>query len=130
VIAVDTSALVAIVLGEPDAERLRDALDHPRILVSAVSLTEARMVLEGRAGLDAARDLALLLEECEAVVVAYDERHASLAHVAWQRFGRGNGHAARLNFGDCMAYATAKLANAPLLFKGDDFLQTDIASAL
>jgi ribonuclease VapC len=129
VIVADTSALVAVVLGESDAERFRDALSADTIIVSAVSVTEGRMVVESRAGLDAARDFEQLLAECDATVTAYDEDHAVVAHAAWQRFGKGR-HPASLNLGDCMAYATAKVAGAPLLFKGEDFAQTDIASAL
>jgi ribonuclease VapC len=128
VIVVDTSALVAVILGEPDAERFRDALSGDAVAVSAVSVTEALMVLESRAGLDATRDLEHLLQQCEATIVAYDAHHTAAAHAAWQRFGKGR-HPASLNFGDCMAYATAKLSGAPLLYRGNDFAQTDVAAA-
>ena len=128
-IVVDSSALVAVVLGEPDAEVFRDVLGTGVIALSAASLTETRMVVESRAGMDATRDLDLLVADAEIDVVAYDSAHAEAAHAAWRRFGKGR-HPASLNLGDCMAYATARLAGAPLLFKGDDFAQTDIASAL
>lgn len=128
-IVADSSALVAVVLGEPDAEVFRDVLGTGVIALSAASLTETRMVVESRAGMDATRDLDLLVADAEIDVVAYDSAHAAVAHAAWRRFGKGR-HPASLNLGDCMAYATARLAGAPLLFKGDDFAQTDIVSAL
>lgn len=128
-IVADSSALVAVVLGEPDAEVFRDVLGTGVIALSAASLTETRMVVESRAGMDATRDLDLLVADAEIDVVAYDSAHAAVAHTAWRRFGKGR-HPASLNLGDCMAYATARLAGAPLLFKGDDFAQTDIVSAL
>lgn len=128
-IVADSSAPVAVVLGEPDAEVFRDVLGTGVIALSAASLTETRMVVESRAGMDATRDLDLLVADAEIDVVAYDSVHAAAAHAAWRRFGKGR-HPASLNLGDCMAYATARLAGAPFLFKGDDFAQTDIASAL
>ena len=128
-IVADTSALVAVVLGEPDAERYRDALIDNPVAVCAVSMTEARIVLHARQGLDAVQDLDELLTECAAQIIGYDASHALVAHTAWERFGKGR-HPAGLNFGDCMAYATAHRAKAPLLFKGNDFTRTDIASVL
>lgn len=127
-IVVDTSALVAIVLGEPDGERFRDALEHATVAVSAASVAEARIVIDSRAGGDGVRDLSELLEVCEVTVIPFDEPHALAAHAAWRRFGKGR-HPARLNLGDCMTYATSKLADSPLLFKGEDFLQTDVTPA-
>ena len=118
-----------MVLGEPDAEVFRDVLGAGVIALSAASLTETRMVVESRAGMDATRDLDLLVADAEIDVVAYDSVQKTVAHAAWRRFGKGR-HPASLNLGDCMAYATARLAGAPLLFKGDDFAQTDIVSAL
>lgn len=127
-IAADTSALVAVVLGEPDAERFLAALESDSVALSAVSLTEATIVAEARQGPDATRDLDLLVSAVVDRLVAVDEAHARLAVAAWRRFGKGR-HPAGLNLGDCFAYATASLANVPLLFKGDDFTQTDLRSA-
>ena len=127
-IAADTSALVAVVLGEPDAERFLAALRSDAVSISAVSLTEASIVAEARQGADAARDLELLAAAVVDRVVAVDEAHARAAAGAWRRFGKGR-HPANLNFGDCFAYATASLANLPLLFKGNDFAQTDLRAA-
>jgi ribonuclease VapC len=128
-IAADTSALLAVVLGEPDAERFLAALQSDAVAISAVSLTEALIVAEARQGPDAARDLELLVAGTVDRVVPVDEAHARAAAGAWRRFGKGR-HPAGLNFGDCLAYATASLANLPLLFKGDDFAQTDLNAAL
>jgi ribonuclease VapC len=128
-IAVDTSALVAIVLGEADAEQFLDALTASPARLSAVSLVEARIVVEARQGLDAARDLQLLLESSVDTIVPVDEIHALAATAAWRRFGKGR-HVASLNFGDCFAYALARIDDVPLLYKGQDFAQTDVASVL
>lgn len=127
-IAVDTSALVAIVLGEPDAEGLARILQTDTVAVTAAALFEASMVVESRHGPDGARDLRSLLGELRVQVVAVDEEMAQAAHQAWRRFGKGR-HPAGLNFGDCFSYALAKTWDVPLLFKGDDFTQTDVASA-
>lgn len=127
-IAADTSALVAVVLGEPDAERFLARLQSDAVAISAVSLTESLIVVEARQGPDAGRDLELLVAGAVDRIVAADEAHAREAAAAWRRFGKGR-HAAALNFGDCFAYATASLANLPLLFKGDDFSQTDLRAA-
>jgi ribonuclease VapC len=128
VIAADTSALVAVVFGEPEAERFLEALRSDSVAISAVSLTEALMVSEARQGPDASRDLELLVAGVVDRVVGVDDAHARVAAGAWRRFGKGR-HPAALNFGDCFSYATASLANLPLLFKGDDFKQTDLRAA-
>lgn len=127
-IAVDTSSLVAVVLGEPEAERHLDRLRHGPAQLSSVSLVEATIVVDARQGADAVRDLELLVD-ATIDIVAVDVAHARAAVAAWRRFGRGR-HPAGLNFGDCFSYALARLADAPLLYKGDDFTQTDIAAAL
>jgi ribonuclease VapC len=127
-IAADTSALTAVVLGEPDADRFLQALRSDSVLISAASLMEASIVVEARQGMDATRDLGILVEAVVEQIVPVDELHARAAVGAWRRFGKGR-HPAALNFGDCFAYAAASLADAPLLFKGDDFAQTDLRSA-
>jgi ribonuclease VapC len=128
VIAVDSSALIAVVLGEPDAERFLAALESDSVSLSAVSLTEASIVAESRQGADATRDLELLVAGVVDRVIPVDEAHARVAVAAWRRFGKGR-HPAGLNLGDCFSYATASLANSPLLFKGNDFAQTDLRIA-
>lgn len=128
-IAVDTSALVAVVLGEEDAEQFLGALRGAETQLSAVSWVEAQIVVEARQGPDATRDLQLLVEATIDEIVAVDEVHAGAAVTAWRRFGKGR-HPAALNFGDCFAYALARLDGVPLLFKGKDFAQTDVESYL
>jgi ribonuclease VapC len=129
VIAVDTSSLVAVVLGEDDAERHLDQMQQHPCALSTVSLVEAAIVVEARQGMDAARDLDLLVEGAIDTVVPVDVAHARAAVAAWRRFGRGR-HPASLNFGDCFSYALAHIAGVPLLYKGKDFGQTDVVAAL
>ena len=128
-IAVDTSALVTVVLGESDAERYLDGLQRSPARLSAVSLAEAAIVVEARQGPDAARDLALLVEATIDTIVSVDVDHARAAVAGWRRFGKGR-HPAGLNFGDCFSYAVARLGDIPLLYKGGDFAQTDLAAVL
>lgn len=127
-IAVDSSALVSVVLGEPDAEQFLAAMQRDYSLLSASNRVEAAIVVEAKQGPDAARDLDLLVESLIDEIVAVDARQARVAIGAWQRFGKGR-HPAALNFGDCFAYALATSHGLPLLFKGDDFSQTDVARA-
>jgi ribonuclease VapC len=128
VIAVDTSALLAVVFGEQDAERYLASMRATAAIVSAVSLTEALIVTEARQGPDGRRDLELLVDGVVDRIAPIDDVQARAAAAAWRRFGKGR-HPASLNFGDCFAYASATLANVPLLFKGDDFTQTDVRAA-
>ena len=126
---VDTSALVAVVLGEPDAEaHLRSMATAETLAVSAATLTEALVVVEARQGREAATDLVALLAELEAEVVPFDEAQAGLAASAWRRFGKGR-HPAGLNLGDTFSYALAAVRGEPLLFKGRDFAATDVTQA-
>lgn len=127
-IVVDSSALVAIVLGEPEAERLLGALLAEHVALTVANLLEATLVVEARQGPDATRDLDLLVDGAVDEIVDVDLEHHRAALAAWRRFGKGR-HPAGLNFGDCLAYAAAHLAAAPLLFKGGDFPQTDIQVA-
>lgn len=128
-IAADSSALVAVVLGEDDAERFLLTLETNPVSLSCVSLTEAAIVVEARQGLDAARDLDLLVDATVDVLVPVDRDHVRVAVDAWRRFGKGR-HRAGLNFGDCFSYAVARIHSLPLLFKGDDFTRTDLVSVL
>jgi ribonuclease VapC len=127
---IDTSALVGILDQEPDAERLVRAIARAseRIL-SAATLVETGIVMQTRRGDEAARDLDLLLAKFDVEIVPVSAKQADIARKAFRRFGRGR-HPARLNFGDCFAYALAKDKSGPLLFKGNDFTQTDISAAL
>lgn len=128
-IVVDTSVLVAIVTGEIDADRFVEFLRvRQDVRVPASCYVEAVMVLSklpnGRADLDA------LLDRFGISIIGSDARQAELATDAFARFGRSTGHAAKLNFGDCLSYAAAAAHAAPLLFKGNDFSRTDLRSAL
>ena len=86
------------------------------------------MVIEGRGGVEAGDDLDTFLRRTEVELVPVTSEHAHVARQAWRRFGKGN-HPARLNFGDCFAYALAAVTGEPLLFKGGDFALTDIEAA-
>ena len=97
-------------------------------MLSAANLVETGIVMQVRRGDEAVRDLDLLLAKLKIEIIAVSVKQANIARKAFQRFGRGR-HPARLNFGDCFAYALAKDCGAPLLFKGEDFAQTDIAVA-
>jgi ribonuclease VapC len=123
---IDSSALVAILFGEPEATGFVDAIAEagPR-LMSAANLLEAAIVVDNQIGPEAGRQLDRFVEQARIEVAPVTERHARIARQAYLDYGRGN-HPAKLNFGDCFAYALAKATGEPLLFKGDDFEQTDI----
>ena len=126
---VDTSAVLAVLFGEPDAERYERAIaGSPRCRMSVASFLEAAIVLESRIGAAAGHELDLFLERAPIELVAVTPDHAQAARRAWRRFGKGN-HPAGLNFGDCFAYALAETTGEPLLFKGEDFELTDIETA-
>jgi ribonuclease VapC len=123
---IDTSALVAILLNEPEAAvfaaRIAEASHR---LVSAASLLEASIVIETRFGEEGGRDLDLLLHRAGIEISPVTAEQVELARTAWRRFGKGR-HRAALNFGDCFVYALAKTSGSPLLYKGDDFAHTDL----
>lgn len=126
---VDTSALVAVLKQEAEASAFKTAMLDSEVRVSAVTLFEFGMVVDGWGNAAASQAVELLLSQIEADVIAVDADTARLARDAYGRFGKGR-HPARLNFGDCFAYALAKQSGEHLLFKGDDFSQTDVVSAV
>ena len=129
-IVIDTSALIAILRREPEADRfLQRISETDGCLLSSVSFLETSMVLAARGG-DATSwtELDALIARAEIQVVAQDADLAEAARTAFLRYGRGR-HPAALNLGDCASYALAKHRNLPLLFKGDDFSRTDLLSA-
>jgi ribonuclease VapC len=127
---IDTSALVAILLREPDADKFVHALaDAPVRLISAVSRVELSFVIEGRKGEAGRADLELLLRDGGFDVASVSPQQAEIAIDAFRRFGKGR-HRAALNIGDCFSYALAAATEHPLLFKGDDFVHTDIRPAM
>ncbi|MEO5325132.1 type II toxin-antitoxin system VapC family toxin [Mesorhizobium sp. CC13] len=126
---IDTSAVVAILRSEPEAERLERALvSDPIRLVPATCVLEARMVLVSRRGEHALAEIDLWLRKIEADVIPVDSELVDLATQAWLTYGKGR-HPAALNFADCLSYALAKRADEPLLFIGKDFSQTDVEAA-
>ena len=126
---IDASALVAILQGEPEAERFSAAIaGDPARLVGVVTLLESATVIEARNGEEGGRDLDLLVYRGGLRVVDMTVEQGEVARAAWRRFGKGR-HPAHLNIGDCCAYALAKVSGEPLLFKGDDFAKTDVAVA-
>lgn len=130
-IAIDSSALVAILQNEPDALLFAEAIGAAEaIIVSAVSFFETSMVLAGRVQDETAwRLLDALIGRAKIEIVPFDAGQAAIARAAFLKYGKGR-HTATLNFGDCAAYALAKSRNIPLLYKGADFAKTDIVSAL
>jgi ribonuclease VapC len=126
---IDTSALVAILEQEPEAERIaRTLVATSERMLSAANLLEVGIVMQVRRGDDGARDLDLLLAKLKVEIIPFTARQTDIARKAFRHYGRGR-HAAGLNFGDCFAYALAKDQSAALLFKGDDFAQTDVMVA-
>jgi ribonuclease VapC len=125
----DTSAIVAILLDEPERHRFVRLIEAaPVRQLSAASRVEATLVIEGRKRAAGRAELDLLLSHAEVDIVPVTLEQVELACEAFRRYGKGR-HAAGLNFGDVFAYALAKTTGEPLLFKGDDFARTDIASA-
>ena len=126
----DTSAIMAMLQEEPEAPAMEEALAAASaIAIAAPGLVEAYLVCEGRAGKNGARQLDALLERLGPEIVPFTAEHAALAREGWRRYGKGR-HPAGLNMGDCFAYALAKARHQPLLFKGDDFAQTDVKAAI
>ena len=130
-IVADTSAIVAIAFAEPEREAFVAALERAeRTLVSSVTAVEARMVVHARRGQRAVVLIDDLLRLPFFEIVPPGAAEMDAAYAAFVAFGKGNGHPAALNFGDVFSYALAKTRGLPLLFKGRDFAETDIASAV
>jgi len=129
-IAVDTSAILAIVFDEAERNEFLDIVERAgKAVVSSVSVVEARLVVHGRRGQAAVALLDDLLRLPIFEVVAATAQDADAAYDAFVVYGKGSGHPASLNFGDLFSYALARTRGVPLLFKGDDFAQTDVESA-
>ena len=127
---VDSSALLAVLNREPDAERYEAAiLTAAPCRMSVANLLEVSIVVEGRGGSEAGHELDAFLESADIQPASVTAEHLEVARQAWRRFGKGR-HPAALNFGDCFAYALARVAGESLLFKGNDFSRTDIPAAI
>lgn len=127
---VDSSAAIALIVAEPGHERLLDRLfSEPAPGIGAPTLAETGIVLTAKLGPPARTLLARLVAEADLEVVPFGEEHWPVAVAAFRRFGRGR-HPAALNFGDCLTYAVARVADESLLCVGDDFSRTDLRMAL
>jgi ribonuclease VapC len=127
---IDTSAVLAILLMERDAGRFADAIEKADSChMSAANYLEAALVIDTRGDPVASREFDLFLRRADFLIEPVTFEHAKTARQAYRDFGKGR-HPARLNFGDCLAYALAKSRDEPLLFKGSDFYRTDIEPAI
>lgn len=128
-LVIDTSALIAMVRGENEARSFVTVIGTAvEALISASTVVEAAIATTGKG--DEARRLGELIDQTNLRVVPFSREEASVGFEAFVRFGKGGGHPARLNMGDCFSYALGKTRSVPLLFKGDDFIHTDIEPAL
>jgi len=129
-VIVDTSAIIAILRDEPEAQSFAAAIagtNAPR--VSAVNFVEAAAIIDAARNPVASRRFDDFVREARLVIEPVTGEQARLAREAYRDFGKGSGHAARLNFGDCFAYALARATGEPILFRGNDFGRTDLTSA-
>lgn len=125
---IDSSALISILLGEAEIIDFAKAIaGDPKRLASVFSILETSIVIEAKKGEPGGRELDLLLHRAQIQPVALNEEQMELARLAWRKYGKGR-HPAGLNIGDCCSYALSKYSGEPLLYKGVDFVQTDIES--
>ena len=130
-IVVDSSALIAIFFDEPEKQEFANIVaEAERCLMSAVNVHETATVLRLRHGRPAVERFWQFLTDTEIEIVPFDDAQVRVAAVAFDRYGKGINSKARLNLSDCAAYALAKIMSAPLLFKGDDFMQTDLEGCI
>jgi ribonuclease VapC len=128
-VILDTSAILAVFFGESEGDEFLRKIGAARTVgVGSPTLAETAIVLAARLGMQGQHHLARFVERSGIVAISFDLPHWQVAAEAWLRFGRGR-HPAALNFGDCLAYATARLAGEPLLCKGEDFSKTDLPLA-
>ena len=127
-IAVDTSALIAILADEPEARAFRNILTATEAVIGAPTYLEFAMVAVVKSPVITSADLAKFLGYLNVSIADFTAEDARMAEAAFRKYGKGR-HKAALNFGDCCSYASAKTRNLPLLFKGDDFSVTDVVSA-
>jgi ribonuclease VapC len=128
-VVLDSSAIVAILLNEPDAPQLKAIVSQRHCIIGAPTLCEARMALDRHLPGRAWPTLERFVVDEGIEVLSFDEAMAAEGIAAFDRYGKGRGHPAQLNFGDCLSYAVAKCRNLPLLFKGGDFPHADLVPA-
>ncbi len=128
---IDSSAIIAILQAEPETNKFFEAIirSKVRMMPSAIFL-ESSIVVETKKISGGLAKLDKLLSRLDIHIIAFGSEHAYVARVAFQKFGKGQGHPAQLNFADCMSYAASKVEAMPLLFKGDDFRHTDVVCAI
>ena len=127
---IDTSAIIAILFGEREAERFSTEIEiDPTRLMSAASVLEACLVVDRELGEEGNRERDILLLRAGIEIIAFNGEQLKVARHAFREYGKGR-HAAGLNFGDCFSYALSRTSGEPLLFKGDDFAKTDVVSCL
>lgn len=128
---VDTSGLIAVLAHEPERATFTQAIVQAESArISAANYLETAIVVDGRADPVLSRRLDELIDALGIGITDVSDEHARIARSAYRDYGRGSGHPARLNFGDCFAYALASATKQPLLFKGEDFIHTDVRTAL
>ncbi|MFM7547397.1 MAG: type II toxin-antitoxin system VapC family toxin [Cyanobacteriota bacterium] len=126
---IDSSAVLAILQDEPERRRFNAVIAAARSCsLSAATLVELSIVVQARFGAEGQSDLELFLRTAQVEIVSFNQEQAEIARTAFARYGKGR-HRAGLNLGDCFSYALARFLDEPLLFKGDDFLYTDLLSA-
>ena len=127
---IDTSAIMAILQDEPERRRFNDAIEAAEVRrMSTASFVEASIVIESRYGAEGIRDLDQFIAKADIRLVPVDAEQALLARQAFRLYGKGR-HAAGLNFGDCFSYALSRALDQALLFKGEDFVHTDLRAAV
>lgn len=127
---IDSSVIVAILKDEPERGNFTRKLEAaPKRLMSAGTYLECSIAVESIFGPAGKKFFETLMANAEIEIIPFDHGQAEIARTAYRKFGRNSGHAARLNYGDCFAYALARMTGEPLLFKGDDFSKTDIQAA-
>jgi len=131
-VIIDTSALIALLQQEPEAKTISEALEaaSERIAISAATLFEAGIIADRSRDPAVGRRFDEICSEIGFAVIPFDHAQGRMARQAYRDFGKGSGHPARLNFGDCFAYALAKTLDEPLLYKGTNFGKTDVKSAV
>jgi ribonuclease VapC len=128
---VDSSALIAILFNEEDARQYFEAIEQSTVaLIAAPTLLETTIVVVSAKGPSAALHLDILLNDLQVKTLDFNKLHADESRMAFLKYGKGQGHPAQLNFGDCISYAASKVEMMPLLFKGEDFRKTDVDCAI